>query len=76
MPLDIQAVGFDVVENKFYYTPNFLNALQKKRIGANNYQVLIKHCRIKKITIEDYMKQKADNLGFSYHYDAQPKMVK
>lgn len=76
VPLDIQAVAFDLIEGRFCYTPGFKANLDKKRITINNHDTLTAHCELKGISVKQYLESVAAKLGFSYEYDDQPMIVK
>lgn len=76
VPLNIQAVAFDLTENRFYYTPGFKSDMDKSRVTVNNHETLVAGCKHKGISVREYISKAAAKLGFSYEYDDQPVIVK
>jgi hypothetical protein len=63
VPMTIQAIAFDPVEEKFLGTVG-LQAILEQKIGVNNHPSIVAQANHKEISIPDILKAKAETLFF------------
>lgn len=65
-PLTIQSVAYDCI-NKEVIGEIGLDAIKRKLVAINDIEQAKHYAKIKKISIRDLIREKAENLGFSYY---------
>jgi hypothetical protein len=66
-PLNIQSIAYDCINKKIIGDIG-IDAIERKAVAINNLKEAKHYAQIKKISLEDFIKEKAESLRFSYYF--------